>query len=317
MTATDGNAAIRMEHVTRKYGAITALKDLSVTVPKGQMLGLLGRNGAGKTTALNLMTGYLPPTSGSITVNGMDMLEMPRACTRQIGYLPEQPPLYDEMTVTEYLMFVCELREVVRRDRKRHAAEITERCGLAEVRDRILGHLSKGYRQRAGIAQALCGNPEILILDEPTAGLDPRQTADMRALIRELGEDHTIIFSSHMLQEAQQLCERVVILHEGEVAGDFMLNAPGAAGSFLLVKTAGGGTKAAEMIRTIPGILEAGCASGEKRQENGLRIRLAKDADNAAVRDAIFRKLAAADLPIREMREEREPLEELFLRLTE
>ena len=317
MTEKDGDSAIRLERVTRKYGAVTALKDVSLAVPKGQLVGLLGRNGAGKTTALNLMTGYLPPTSGRILVNGRSMLEAPRECKRFIGYLPEQPPLYDEMTVTEYLMFVCELKEVVRRDRKRHTQEIEERCGLAEVGDRILGHLSKGYRQRAGIAQALCGNPDILILDEPTAGMDPRQTAETRGLIRELGKEHTVIFSSHLLPEVQQLCRRVIILHEGEVAGDLLLSGNAGSVRALLIRTAGSAGKAAEAVRTVPGVLEAETFTAEQASESGLRIRLAEGADGDAVRDAIFRRLAAADLPIREMREEREPLEELFLKLTE
>ena len=200
---------IELEHVTKLYGSIPALRDVSLHVPKGQTAGLLGRNGAGKTTALNLMTGYFPPTEGKVRIGGKDMLADPRACKRMIGYLPEKPPLYDEMTVEEYLIFVCELREVVRKANKAHVEEILELCALQDMRQRMIGHLSKGYRQRVGIAQALCGSPEILILDEPTVGLDPKQTVEMRELIRRLGEDHTVLFSSHILSEVQQLCSRV------------------------------------------------------------------------------------------------------------
>ena len=247
--------AVRLEGVSRKYGAVTALKDVSLDIRAGEMVGLLGRNGAGKTTLLNLITGSLPPTAGRIRVDGMDMLENPRECKRRIGYAPEQPPLYDEMTVEEYLRFVCELREVVKSAWKAHIDEIMERCGLEEMRRRLLGHLSRGYRQRAGIAQALCGSPDILILDEPTAGLDPKQTAEMRSLIRELGRERTVIFSSHLLPEVQQLCRRAVILQEGRVAGDLELEGGGENGRRLVVRTTGEEERVAEEIRGIPGVL--------------------------------------------------------------
>ena len=303
---------IRLEKVTRKYGTVTALKDVTLSFPAGQMVGLLGRNGAGKTTALNLMTGYLPPSEGKVLVDGMDMREEPRECKRRIGYLPEHPPLYEEMTVAEYLLFVSELREVVREARKKHVKEIIERCGLEEVQHRLLGTLSKGYRQRAGIAQALCGSPDILILDEPTVGLDPKQTVEMREMIRRLGEDRTVIFSSHLLGEVQQLCQRAVILHEGRIAGDVILRDDRDNRRTILLRTAGREKQAAEALKTIEGIREIIRAdSGE------LRIELAQEVGNDSVRDRIFRKLAEMDLPIREMREAREELEELFLRLTE
>ena len=207
---------IRLEHVSKNYGGIPALRDVSLHVLRGETVGLLGRNGAGKTTALNLMTGYFPPTEGKVYVGGKDMLADPRNCKRMIGYLPEKPPLYDEMSVEDYLLFVSELREVLRKANRAHVREIMDLCALSEVRSRIIGNLSKGYRQRVGIAQALCGAPEILILDEPTVGLDPKQTVEMRELIRELGKDHTVIFSSHILSEVQQLCSRVIILNEAE-----------------------------------------------------------------------------------------------------
>ena len=178
---------IELDGVTKKYGTLTALRDVSFRVEKNETVGLLGRNGAGKTTLLNLMTGYFPPTAGQIRIGGKSMREDAAACKRMIGYLPEKPPLYDEMTVESYLRFVCELREVKRQGIRAHTDEILSLCGLQEVRSRVMGHLSKGYRQRAGIAQALCGAPEILILDEPTVGLDPKQTVEIRDLIRRRG----------------------------------------------------------------------------------------------------------------------------------
>ena len=217
---------IELDGVTKKYGTLTALRDVSFRVEKNETVGLLGRNGAGKTTLLNLMTGYFPPTAGQIRIGGKSMREDAAACKRMIGYLPEKPPLYDEMTVESYLRFVCELREVKRQGIRAHTDEILSLCGLQEVRSRVMGHLSKGYRQRAGIAQALCGAPEILILDEPTVGLDPKQTVEIRDLIRRLSREHTVIFSSHILSEVQQSCTRVLILEEGRLVTDYDAGKP-------------------------------------------------------------------------------------------
>ena len=208
---------IELTNVTKRYGTAYAVREVSFSAPKGRVVGLLGQNGAGKTTILNILTGYLPPTGGKVSVGGRDMMREPRQAKRLMGYLPEKPPLYDEMTVDSYLRFVCSLKEVERRAIPAHVDEIVETTGLAAVRGRRLGNLSKGYRQRAGIAQALCGDPEAIVLDEPTVGLDPRQVAEIRRLIQSLGENHTVLFSSHMLAEIQQLCQRVVILHRGRL----------------------------------------------------------------------------------------------------
>lgn len=167
-----------------------------------------------------MLTGYFPPTTGTVLVNGMDMLSDPIACKRLIGYLPERPPLYDEMTVRDYLVFVSRLRQVRGSAIKNHIQQIMDECGLLEVEDKLIGALSKGYRQRTGIAQALCGDPPVLVLDEPTVGLDPRQVVEMRELIRRMGEKHTVVFSSHILSEIQQLCHRIVILHKGQLVAD-------------------------------------------------------------------------------------------------
>ena len=208
---------IELRHVTKRYGAVEALHDVSFRAPEGQIVGLLGQNGAGKSTTLNILTGYLPPTSGQVLVDGMDLLQNARECKRLIGYLPEKPPLYDEMTVRAYLRFVCELKEVQKSAIAAHVEDIIRTCGLSEVAHRLIGHLSKGYRQRVGVAQSLCGNPKVLVLDEPTVGLDPRQVVEIRALIADLGKTHTVIFSSHLLSEIQQLCQRVLILNRGHL----------------------------------------------------------------------------------------------------
>lgn len=193
---------------------------MNLQVDKGGVVGLLGQNGAGKTTLLNILTGYLAPTEGHALIGGHDTLLEPSEARRHLGYLPEQPPLYDEMTVKEYLRFCAELRGVTRRAVPAHVDEVMEMTGLSDMRSRLVGHLSKGYRQRAGMAQALCGDPEVLVLDEPTVGLDPKQITEIRGLIRTLCHGRTIVFSSHILSEVQQLCSRVVILDHGEIKLD-------------------------------------------------------------------------------------------------
>ena len=308
---------IELEHVTKHYGGIPALRDVSLHVPKGGTVGLLGRNGAGKTTALNLMTGYFPPTEGKVRIGGIDMLADPRACKRMIGYLPEKPPLYDEMSVEDYLVFVCELREVVRKANRAHVDEIIELCALKEVRRRVIGHLSKGYRQRVGIAQALCGAPEILILDEPTVGLDPKQTVEMRELIRKLGEEHTVLFSSHILSEVQQLCSRVIILHEGRMIQSIDLTAQETETVRIRLRAAGRKEAILGALNGLNCVMKAEAVPC--REEGAAELLLTcRTADGQGrATDQIFRTMAGMNAPIREMREEKDTLEEIFLRETE
>ena len=211
---------IDIENVSKRYGGVRALNGVSLRVDKGSVLGLLGQNGAGKTTLLNILTGYLAPTEGRALINGHDPLLEPAEAKRCLGYLPEHPPLYDEMTVWEYLRFTAGLKGVKRSAIAAHVDEIMELTGLTDMRNRLLAHLSKGYRQRAGMAQALCGDPDVLVLDEPTVGLDPKQITEIRGLIRTLGSGRTIVFSSHILSEVQQLCDHVVILDHGAVKLD-------------------------------------------------------------------------------------------------
>ena len=308
-------AILEMIQVTKKYGSVTVLTEISLQVAEKQILGLLGRNGAGKTTALNLMTGYFPPTKGKIRIAGRDMMEDPRACKRRIGYLPERPPLYDELTVEEYLCFVSELREVVQKDIRRHTEEIMELCGLQEMRNRTLGRVSRGYRQRAGIAQALCGDPEILILDEPTVGLDPKQTAEMRGLIRKLGEEHTVIFSSHMLSEVQQVCQRAAILKEGRLIRVLDLNDPEQGRLCLRIRAGIGGKALREALEKLPCVEEIEIVS-ENNGESCARV-LCREDDGERAEDRIFRRMAETGAPIREMTPEKDTLEEIFLKETE
>lgn len=308
---------IELERATKKYGAIYGLRDVTVRIGRGETVGLLGRNGAGKTTALNLITGYFPPTEGTVRIGGMDMLESARECRRMIGYLPERPPLYDEMTTEEYLRFVCELREVTAKAIPAHVDEILTLCGLQEMRGRLLGHMSKGYRQRAGIAQALCGSPEILIFDEPTVGLDPKQTVEIRELIRRLQADHTVVFSSHILSEVQQLCSRVIILDGGRMVRDFDRNEPETGTLRIRLKIAGEEEAVMRRLQHLDPDIRAELLP---REENGVteaRLAMPDGGDSGAPADRVFRLLAGAGLPVRMMKPEKETLEEVFLRETD
>lgn len=209
---------IEVSHLTKKYGGHLAVDDVSFTVEDGQIYGLLGPNGAGKSTIMNILTGYLSATSGQVTVAGHPLPEEADEAKACVGYLPEQPPLYPEMTVGEYLNFVAELKKVHRAQRKEQVLRAARRTGLEKVLPRLIRSLSKGYKQRVGIAQALLGSPKIIILDEPTVGLDPAQVIEMRKLIRELGKAHTVILSSHILSEVQAVCQQVLILSKGKLA---------------------------------------------------------------------------------------------------
>lgn len=309
---------IELKHVTKRYGTTAAVNDLSFRAPKGQIVGLLGQNGAGKTTTLNILTGYFPPTEGQVLVNGMDMLQQPRACKRLIGYLPEKPPLYDEMTVSAYLAFVCELREVQRKAIAAHIDEIMSTCGLEDVSGRLVGHLSKGYRQRVGVAQALCGNPPVIVLDEPTVGLDPRQVVEIRQLIRQLGMTHTVIFSSHLLTEIQQLCQRVIILHRGRMIREADMSELTSSGDVLRLRA----SIALEEGRLLPALRSLECVTRVKVLPSAVsgvtevELTCTRDSQRGDPQTQLFRLLCALDAPLRMLTQQRDTLEEVFLRTT-
>ena len=210
---------IEISHLVKRYGAKFAVDDISFSVGRGEIVGFLGPNGAGKSTTMNILTGYLSSTSGTAKVGGIDILESPYEAKKLIGFLPEQPPLYVDMKVDEYLNFIYELKKC-KLNRAKHLAEVCEVTKIADVRGRLIKNLSKGYRQRVGIAQALIGNPKVLIFDEPTVGLDPKQIIEIRNLVRNLGQDHTIILSSHILSEVQAVADRIVIINQGKIVAD-------------------------------------------------------------------------------------------------
>lgn len=310
---------IELRHVSKRYGAVEAVHDLSFSAPKGQIVGLLGQNGAGKTTTLNMLTGYFPPTTGQVLVDGMDMLQHPRQCKRAIGYLPEKPPLYDEMTVLSYLMFVCRLKEVAPRAIPGHVDEIIQTCGLTEVRHRLVGHLSKGYRQRVGVAQALCGNPPVLVLDEPTVGLDPRQVVEIRELMRELGKTHTVIFSSHLLPEIQQLCQRVVMLHRGKLIREADMAELTDTGEVIRLRA----SIAMKERQLLPALQGLPCVRRVKALPtmnvdiSEVLLECSRDGgERGDPQTQLFRLLCALDAPLRLLTPQRDTLEEVFLKAT-
>ncbi len=308
---------IEVTNLTKRYGDQTAVDHLSFRVEKGQIYGFLGPNGAGKSTTMNIITGYLAATEGTVVIDGKDIQKEPEEAKKKVGYLPEIPPLYMDMTVEEYLLFASELKKVPKKDRKEQMQKAMELTGIADKGRRLIKNLSKGYRQRVGLAQAILGDPEVLILDEPSVGLDPKQIIEMRELIRKLGENHTVILSSHILSEVSAICDHIMIIAHGKlVASDSPEGLQKLMeGSRELELTVKG---AYESIRTILEKIDGvETAEQESSGEKGcakLKLTCREDED---VREAVFYALAEAKLPILEMTLRRRSLEDIFLELTE
>jgi len=306
---------IQVDKVSKKYGQRLAVDHLDFTVNRGEILGFLGPNGAGKSTTMNIITGYLSATEGSVKLDGHDILEEPQEVKRQIGYMPELPPLYMDMTVRDYLSFVCDIKGVPRSRRKQNMDRAMEMVMITDVRARLIKNLSKGYKQRVGIAQAVIGTPPVLILDEPTIGLDPQQIIETRSLIRNLGKEHTIILSSHILPEVQAVCSRVLIINRGKiVASDTPENlARGMTGdNRLAVRVAGGENEALATARSIAQIVKAESVGSREPGTVDLVLEAHKDQD---VRREVFTAFARASLPLLQMRSMGLTLEEIFLKL--
>ena len=306
---------IEVEHLTKRYGPVTAVDDISFSVQRGEILGFLGPNGAGKTTTMRVLTGYMPPTDGKAVVAGYDVFEQPIEAKRRTGYLPETPPLYPDMTVRDYLSFVARIKGVPRAGRTARINEMMEKTRIADVADRHCGKLSKGYRQRVGLAQALMHNPDVLILDEPTAGLDPKQIIETRQLIKALAGDHTIILSTHILPEVSQTCQRVVIINRGRVVAvdtpdNLTSRLRGSETMYLQVDAAG--ADVASVLQRVSGVTRV-AITDTKQQIVGYEV------DSETGRD-VRRELAAAIVGrgwgLLEMRPMRLSLEEIFLHVT-
>ena len=307
---------IEIRNLVKYYGDILAVNDITFTVNKGEILGFLGPNGAGKSTTMNILTGFLSATSGTVTVNGYDILDNPQQAKMCIGYLPENPPLYLDMTVIEYLRFVSELKGVPPAQRIKQLAEIMKLVRITDVSGRLIKNLSKGYRQRVGIAQAMVGNPEVLVLDEPTIGLDPKQIIEIRNRIKELGKTHTVILSSHILPEVQAVCERVVIINKGSIAAIDTpegLSHKMAKTSKLQLSAEGPARDIIQKIRLVPGVRNA---EQVIEKEGGITVFEIEVDPEADVRKPIFFEMARSSWPIVEFKSLDPTLEEIFLQVT-
>ena len=311
---------IAVRDLTKRYARNTAVDHISFEVGKGQIVGFLGPNGAGKTTTMRVLTCFLPPSSGSASVAGFDVLDQPLEVKQRIGYLPEAPPLYLEMRTSEYLTFVGRIKGLRGAELAKRVSYVLARCAILDVKDKVLGKLSKGYRQRVGLAQAIIHNPDVLILDEPTAGLDPKQINETRDLIKSLAGDHTIILSTHILPEVEQTCQQVIIINKGKlVATDSVSNlqnrARGAGSVLIEIASRNGLLDAAEArsrIEQVPGVTRA---LVKDARENRLTLEV-EGKDDRAIRGDLVRAIVAAGWDLNELRSSAVSLEEIFLELT-
>lgn len=308
---------IEVSNLVKKYGDHTAVDHLSFQIEKGKIYGFLGPNGAGKSTTMNMITGYIASTEGKVMIDGHDILEEPEAAKKCIGYLPEMPPLYFDMTVLEYMKFAADLKKIPRNQKDKQIKEVMDMVKITDMKDRLIKNLSKGYRQRVGLAQAILGYPEVIILDEPTVGLDPKQIIEIRDLIKGLKQKHTVILSSHILSEVRAVCDYVLIISHGKlVASDTPDNLERlAAGSnSLLMKVKGEKDTIRNALETIEGVtgVEMSYDSDEKLWKTKLSIQ-----ENVDIREKVFYAMAKANCPIYEMQVKRVSLEDVFLELTE
>lgn len=306
---------IEVKNLVKRYGNYQAVDNLNFTVEKGEIVGLLGPNGAGKSTTMNVMTGYLSATEGSVSIDGFDIFDEPEEAKKLIGYLPEQPPVYMDMTVTEYLEFVAALKSVKKKERDSQIEEILEDTKLTDVQHRLIRHLSKGYRQRVGIAGALVGYPDLIILDEPTVGLDPKQIIEIRDLIRKLATRHTIILSSHILSEVSAVCDRIIIINKGRLIVDDTPDqlaeyANTNVGLHMSVKGS------LENVKKVLSKISAITNIQDGEETDGVSSMLVFTEENADIREELFYLLAEEKLPVYGMELKTLSLEDIFLALT-
>lgn len=306
---------IEVRNLSKSYGAKKAVDNISFTAADGEILGFLGPNGAGKSTTMNILTGYLSATSGNALIDGVDVLADPIGAKSNLGYLPEQPPLYLNMTVNEYLSFVYSLKKC-RFPKRSHLEEICCLTGIEEVRNRVIRNLSKGYQQRVGLAQALVGNPKAIILDEPTVGLDPKQIIEIRSLIKKLGENHTVILSSHILSEVQAVCDKIVVINKGSIVADDTaenLARTLSGDSRILMRIEGAHSEVKTLLEKIPGMEEVRVLREVEKSVWEYELNPNAGSD---IRREVFKRLSERRFPILMMKGSELSLEEIFLRLT-
>ena len=308
---------IEVRNLTKKYGDHFAIQDISFSLEKGKIYGLLGPNGAGKSTTMNIMTGYIAATSGEVIIEGHDIFKEAEEAKKHIGYLPEIPPLYMDMTVWEYLFTVADLKGVPKSERKSMIGDVMEKVMITNMKDRLIKNLSKGYKQRVGIAQTLIGNPDIIILDEPTVGLDPKQIIEIRTLIKRLGEDHTVLISSHILSEIGAVCDHVVIINKGHlVVSDSTENLEKLfKGQDILCLSAQGELeKIQNILREFPALIIADMKEAEEAETYRFQLKVQDQAD---YRKQLFFRFAEAGIPLLEISRAGMSLEDIFLEITE
>ncbi len=306
---------IEIQNLTKHFGHIKAVENISFTVNKGEILGFLGPNGAGKTTTMRVLTGYFPPTRGKVNVAGYDITETPMSVKKRIGYLPENVALYTDMRVRDYLKFVGQVKKIKKRTLKGNVANVIEHCGLESVQNRIIGKLSKGYRQRVGLAQALLHDPEVLILDEPTVGLDPKQIVDIRKLIKNLGGERTVILSTHILPEVQMICERVIIINEGKIAAidtPDNLNRQLSKQMTLSMEIEGDPQKVVAVLEKIDGVIDVKQQTKKKGKIKSYIITTKLEKD---MREELSRAVFENQLGLYELKTIEMTLEDIFLKL--
>ena len=309
-------SGIQIENLVKTYGDKIAVNGLNLNLEKGKVYGFLGPNGAGKSTTMNIITGYIGATGGTVKIDGYDIFKEPEKAKKRVGYLPEIPPLYQDMTVKEYLVFVTELKKIPAKEKMKNIKEVLEMTKTTQVENRLIKNLSKGYKQRVGIAQALIGMPEIIILDEPTVGLDPKQIIEIRQLIKELGKNHTVILSSHILSEISEVCEYIFIISRGQLAAEGtekQLVEQMAGENNLELEIKGDKDNVKEMIESLEDVFEYEFAESET--ENIVRLKIKSDRD-VDLREKIFYICAENDLPIMEMSFKQKTLEDIFIELT-
>lgn len=308
---------IEVRNLTKKYGDHFAVQDISFSLEKGKIYGLLGPNGAGKSTTMNIMTGYIAATSGEVIIEGHDIFKEAEEAKKHIGYLPEIPPLYMDMTVWEYLFTVADLKGVPKSERKSMIGDVMEKVMITNMKDRLIKNLSKGYKQRVGIAQTLIGNPDIIILDEPTVGLDPKQIIEIRTLIKQLGEDHTVLISSHILSEIGAVCDHVVIINKGHlIVSDSTENLEKLfKGQDILCLSAQGELeKIQNILREFPALSIADMKEAEEAEIYRFQLKVQDQAD---YRKQLFFRFAEAGIPLLEISRAGMSLEDIFLEITE
>ena len=305
---------IEVKNLTKKFGPHTAVDNISFIVNDGEIVGFLGPNGAGKTTTMNMMTGFISSTEGTVRINGFDILEEPVKAKKELGYLPDVPPIYGDMTVEEYLYFVCDLKKVKKSDRDFMIKDIVSTTKLGDVYKRIIKNLSKGYRQRVGVAQALVGDPDVLILDEPTSGLDPKQIMEMRDLIKRLGKKHTVILSSHILGEVSEICDRIIIINKGKIVAsdttEELLSMAGNSAQLATIK--GDPYRAVEKLNQWSSVSSATIESDNGDGTYDIKIYGNEGSD---IREIIFVTMAEEKIPILMLKPLTSGLEEVFLKV--